>query len=299
METGTQAVLIIGLTTFVLPCLMAAGITRVLMYKGQKQAGLVGLGLGFLVSFGGVLEVSYLWGNDAIKWFIWAPFLGGGLLYLLNLRHFKKQFKVRALSHIVLASILILCSALTLSPLGSLWQEGIGKPLLNEWLISGLLLAWFTCKESTSDEISPAHLASLALCYAFAAPVIGLSGSASVAQLLVAYGCSTASVGLVALWQRHQLTPITYVMSYLGLFVSLMYAHFYLVPALPMSATALLITAPYFINYSTRWKAQPFKRVIVVLILTLPMVALALGLVALQESQSTALQETDEFGASY
>lgn len=306
MEPGTQALLIIGLTTVVIPLLTTIGASWALYRMQVRRASLIGLGLGFLVSFGGVLELTRLWGSDAIKWLLIAPTLGVALALMTEAARAGSTSRSGPVQAVALGLVFSLCALLVSAPLTSIWSAGVGRALLNEWLISALLLAWLSCRESLCasslsghEGVSAAHFASLALTFGVAAPVVGLSGSASVAQLLGAYGLSVAGVGLLALARRVELGRFTYLFAYLGLFSALLYAHLYLVPSLSSAVAALLLVAPSVVSLTVKWAARPALRVALTLALTLPFVGLALWLVAAESSAAQSAQEVDEFGASY
>jgi len=302
VDSGVQAALIIGLTTVILPLLSSKGVTLLLGSRGYAHSSVVGLITGLIVSYGGVLELSYLWGADAMKWLLLAPLLSGLGLSLINRTSAGRVWSSASLLSATLMLTFAISAYLIVAPLGALWRDGVTAPLLSEWLISGLLLAGLSCREALRGEesASPAHLAGLALSLGVAAPVVGLSGSASLAQLLGAYGLAVAGVGLVSLWRGVRVDPVTYVVGYVGLFSALLYAHFYLVPALSTSAVALLLTAPSMVSLTTRWREQPVRRVLMSVLLTSMVAGPALGLIAYRElTAQPQAQEVDEFGASY
>ena len=302
MDAGVQAALIIGLTTVVLPLLSSKGVTLFMGSRGHAQSSVMGLIIGLIVSYAGVLKLSYLWGPDAMKWLLLAPLLSGVSLIVIDRLSAGRLWSSLSSLSVAIMSALSVSAYLILAPLASLWRDGVTGPLLSEWLVSALLLAGLSCREGLRGEesTSPAHLAGLAVSFGVAAPVVGLSGSASLAQLLAAYGLSVAGVGLVGLWKGTRIDQVTYAVAYLGLFTTLLYAHFYLVPALSSAAAALLLTAPSMVSLTARWRGRPLKRVLVSLLLTFTIAGVALGLVVQRElSAQQQAQEVDEFGASY
>ncbi|MAD60625.1 MAG: hypothetical protein CMH49_03785 [Myxococcales bacterium] len=312
MNTATQALLIITLTTVVLPLLSGATLsfflTRSLVQQNLKSlSSLFGVILSCLVSFVGILSFGQLWGVDAIRYLFWLPVLAGAFWELGSV------FLPRKLSSVWLeigASIASLClfliaTYLLSSPLKGLWSEGINPVLLNGFLIPIIAISFlglrFNLRAIDQETgVRPHYFASLAITFGFAAPVIGLSGSASLAQLLVAFGLSVAGIGLMALWQDFLLTKSSYFTAYLTLFSTLLYAHLYLSPALSPSLFCLLILAPSCGALVSRWQGSPIKNTLLAIVFSLPLLLLALGLVTYKEfSVEASSQEVDEFGASY
>ena len=312
MNTATQATLIIILTTVVLPLLCGATLSfflnRFLVQQNLKSlSSLLGLILSCLVSFVGILSFGQLGGVDAIRYLFWLPFLAGIFWEVGSV------FIPRNLSSVWLgigASIASLClfliaTYLLSSPLKGLWREGMNPVLLNEFLIPSIAISFLGLRfnlRAIDQEVGvkPHYFASLAITFGFAAPVIGLSGSASLAQLLVAFGMSVAGVGLMALWQDFLLTKSSYLTAYFTLFSTLLYAHLYLSPALSPSLFSLLILAPSCGAIVSRWQVAPIKNTLLAIVLSLPLLLLALGLVTYKElSVEASSQEVDEFGASY
>jgi len=301
MSTANQATLIIGLTTVVLPLVSGAGLSFVLnrllvSEKSHKTSSLIALSLSLLVSFVGILSLGQLWGADAIRYLFWGPLLAGIFWQFVSHKRFLQY----------IPTALVAISTYMLSaPLKGLWREGIDLALLNEFLVPAMALAILglqvNLKSMTQQQTTkPADFAALALTFGFAAPVIGLSGSASLAQLLAAFGLSVAGVGLMALWKGFELSQASYITAYFTLFCTLLYAHLYLSPALSPSLFCLLILAPSCASLSFSWSLGPFKQTLLTLALCLPLLLVALGLVASKELNSQAnQQETDEFGASY
>jgi hypothetical protein len=204
---------------------------------------------------------------------------------------------------LLLVLTLSMSTYLILSPLTSMWREGVNKPLLNEWLVSALLIASLCLTSILRDtsaerEVTPAHLAAVALTCGFAGPILGLSGSASLAQWIAAVGLSIAGVGLVALWRGVTLGSSTLIMGYLSLAMTILYAHFYLVPALPIGPAALLLCAPVVTRYTDGWRATPLRHVTLTLLFTLALTLPALLMVVAKSEADTA-STVDEFGASY
>ena len=321
MSTANQATLIIALTTVIFPLVSGAGLSLVLnrllvSEKSQKTSSLIALVLSLLVSFVGILSLGQLWGADAIRYLFWSPLLAGIFWQFVN-----RQWLFKCMPIILVAISTYMLSA----PLKGVWREGIDLALLNEFLVPAMALAVLglqvnlksmqqsqaqpqtqiqaelqTELQTELQVVKPADFAALALTFGFAAPVIGLSGSASLAQLLAAFGLSVAGVGLMALWKGFELSQASYITAYFTLFCTLLYAHLYLSPALSPSLFCLLILAPSCTSLSSLWSLRPFKQTLLAIALCLPLLLVALGLVASKELNSQAnQQETDEFGASY
>lgn len=320
MEASTQAALVLGLTTLALPLAVSAGVMMGVERLKNKAhlAGLAGLSLGLLTSFMGVISPGRLWGVEATKWLLWAPLFGAlaleGFSWLtqrrvaqgeLNKGELNEHPTLLVLSVVVVLSLL---SYLTLAPLAGLWREGVSGPLTSAWLISPLALGTLTLTTALSSlkgkrvEESPAWLAALALSFAGAALVVGLSGSVSLAQLLGAYGLSVTAIGARALLASRSLSLGVYALGYLSLFVTLLYAHFYLVPTLSIGPATLLLIAPLGAQLTTKLTLSPFKKTLCAVLCALPFVAGALTLTTLEQlkaQEAQDAQEVDEFGASY
>jgi hypothetical protein len=319
MEASTQAALILGLTTLALPLGVSAGVMKggerltERIAKGAHLPGLMGLSAGLLVSFMGVISPGRLWGVEATKWLLWAPLFGAlaleGLSGLTRRRAAQAELGERpALLVFSVVVVLSLLSYLTLAPLAGLWREGVSGPLTSAWLISPIALGALTLTTALSSlkgervEESPAWLAALALSFAGAALVVGLSGSVSLAQLLGAYGLSVTAIGARALLASRSLSLGVYALGYLSLFVTLLYAHFYLVPALSVGPATLLLVAPLGAQLTRSLTLSPWKRALCAVLCALPFVASALTLTTLEQlkaQEAQAAQEVDEFGASY
>ena len=297
MDAGTQAALIIAATTVALPLSVSAGLTWLSAARGLRAASaLVGLTVGLLVSFCGVMSWGQLWGPDAARALFWSA-LAAGLLM-----SGAERLSARWRGPLTLVT-LILASYMTLSPLAGLWAEGLARALTHEWLISPIIIAWGALllnRVEVEAESSPAQLASLAVSFGVAAPVVGLSGSASIAQLLAAFGLSVAGVGLVALRRGEPPSRAVFVCGYIALYSTLLYAHHYLVPPLSANVAALLLVAPCGARLTSRWSGAPLKQVSASIALALLVSLSALGLVAEQQLASAQeAVEVDEFGASY
>ena len=312
MNTATQATLIIMLTTVILPLGSGASLSLILNRLHVKQGAqhfspLIALTFSLLVSFIGILSLGQLWGADSIRYLFWAPFLMGvswefGSFYLKE-KMGQSLVKFGASSFILIS--LILTIYMLSAPLIGLWRDGVNKALLNEFLIPSIALVFLACNFNLKsidqvDEVKPAQFASLALTFGLAAPVVGLSGSASLAQLLAAFGLSIAGVGLMALWQGLPLSKSSYLLAYFTLVTTLIYAHLYLSPALSPSIFTLLILAPSCGAWGAQLSLSPIKTTLVAIALSIPLSMIALGSVAYQElNTQSASQEVDEFGASY
>ena len=288
--------------TIFLPVLVTFFSVFILSRRVPESAAVIGLGLGFIASFSGVFELNGLWGTDATRFIIWGALITGLSTSISPLR-------AKAVTAIIALTFgLYLC----LSPLSGMWREGLVKPLLNEWMIGAWLSASITLltvsqssrilegEEQSHQLLSSAHFASLALSYAIAAPCVGLSGSASMAQLLGALGLATATVGLIGLWRKVRLTVAAYCSAYTALFLTIISAHFYLTPSFSSSVATLIIFAPMTVVLTARWRMTPLKRVIMSLVVAAPLLLIGLGLVVANElSESEKKMETDEFGVSY
>jgi len=296
LDAGTQAALIIAATTVALPLSVSAGLTWLIAARGPRAASaLVGLTLGLLASFCGVMSWGQLWGPDAARALFWSA-LAAGLLM-----SGAERLSARWRGPLTLVT-LILASYMTLSPLAGLWAEGLAHALTQEWLISPIIIAWGALllnRFEVEAESSPAQLASLAVSFGVAAPVVGLSGSASIAQLLAAFGLSVAGVGLVALRRGEAPSWAVFVCGYVALYSTLLYAHHYLVPPLPASVATLLLIAPCGVRLTSRWSDAPLKQVAASIALALLVSLSALGLVVEQQLGAQEAVEVDEFGASY
>ena len=312
MNTATQATIIILLTTVILPLGSGSTLSFVLnrfqARQGVKQvSSLIALTFSLFVSFIGILSLGQLWGADSIRYLFWVPLL---VSLFWELGSFFLKAKVgQRLTKLVASSFGIVSLTLTVyvlsAPLKGLWRDGINQALLNEFLIPSIGLALlalnFNLKSiDQADEVKPAQFASLAITFGLAAPVVGLSGSASLAQLLAAFGLSIAGVGLMALWQGLYLSKSSYLSAYFTLIATLMYAHLYLSPALSPSIFTLLILAPSCGAWGAQLSLSPIKVTLVAIALSLPLSMIALGSVAYQELNKVVdSQEVDEFGASY
>lgn len=273
------------------------GLTRLRV----SWASMGALALGFIVAYAAIFALNGLWGTDATRWVIWGTLTMGLALEL------SPRFLVKISPLLVITLGLYLC----LSPLAGMWREGLVKPLLNEWVLGAWLIGGFACLvlitqlhlehkdvEDSAENVSPAYFASLALSYAIAAPCIGLSGSASIAQLLGALGVVTASLGIISLWKSLPLSISAYLSAYMALFLTVVYAHFYLTPSFSHAVASLLTMSPLAATLTYRWHATPMKRVIMSVLITAPLLLLGLGLIAAHELDK-AEAETDEFGVSY
>lgn len=297
------------LNTIALPIAVTAATAWVARQRGLSGSDLLALTLGFIASYTGVFELSGLWGTDATRWVIWGALIMGGLTAITP----------RALRGVSSVFGVSLALYLCLSPLAGMWREGIVKPLVTEWVLGAWLLICLVClvvvltsqpeqavagedeTELSLSGVSPAHFASLALCYAIAAPCVGLSGSASLAQLLGALGLSTASVGVLGLRRGAQLSLSAYLCAYAALALTLVSAHFYLTPGFPSAIASLIIITPATVTLTARWRGAQFKRVLMSLLVSAPLLSLALALTASHElaKAEAEAEEVDEFGASY
>lgn len=315
MESGTQAALIMGLTTIVFPLLSGLGLSWLLSKKANlpQSASLIALSLSLLTAFCGILSWGQLWGVDAIRFLFWLPLLLAWLWkFTQNLTQQKEEQTQSSLALQVLKSKdlgligLIFVSVYMLSsPLAGLWRDGITKALLNEPLVMIAVLVWFSLNMSLEGmkkqkAVEAVHFALISLCFAFGSPIIGLSGSASLAQLFAAFGLAIAGVGIAGLLQWILLTRSTYIMAYFSLFSALLYALFYLSSPLSLSLIALFLLVPILGRYVSAWALTPFKQTLIALLIALPLLTLALGLVASKALQEQDTQsEVDDFGASY
>ena len=312
MSIATQATLVIILTTVVLPLSSGALLSFIFSQFNTKQtikrfAPLLALTLSQLVSFVGILSLGQLWGADAVRYLFWMPLLVGIFWEIgdvLLSRKSNQLWTVLGSSFMLLFGILLTTISLSV-PLKGLWHQGINKAILNEFLVPCIALFFlgvrFNLKVINQEaKVAPAQFASVAVTFGVAAPVVGLSGSASLAQLLAAFGLSVAGVGLMALWRGLSLSKSSYVSSYFSLFATLLYAHLYLSPALSPTLFTLLVLSPSCGALSSLWRLSPIKNTFLAIILSMPLSMIALGLIANQEmNTTTTTQDVDEFGASY
>lgn len=303
MDSSTQMILIMVTTTVLLPLLVGAGFTWLLTSKEARFSSEIGLAAALITSFCGIMSPSSLWSADAMKWLVWSPIFSVMMIEVASRLKWAQGRAREGYFTLLLLLILSFCAYLLLSPLGGMWREGVNTPLLNEWLISAIFIAYLSLSSilnyaEVRPKITPAHLSGLALTCGIAGPLLGLSGSASLAQWIVAVGLSVAGVGLFALWRGITLSRSTFIMGYLSLSMTILYAHFYLVPSLPIGPAALLLCAPVAVRFYENEDAKPTRHIILTLIFTL-VFALPALLMVVVKSEAGEASTADEFGASY
>lgn len=273
---------------------------RRLRRGAEQRPALVALAAmaGLIAAHLGVLGRPTFPLTDAHHWVIFGALAAGAAGLVLDLvRPPARGFVAGA----VAAALVGLFTWRLLAPLAGLWQDGVLAPLSQSAYVLDaaaiLLVAWVAVDHAAQDAPTPAVLGPLAIAFAAAAGAIGVSGSASIAQLGGAMGIAVGLTALAA-WRWPDLRAGhgavgAAVLAY-GLLV--LYGHHYV--DMPRPVTGLLLAAPIGV-LAARAARRTLPAAALALIAVLPPALGALYLAKAADDAKMADEQSDDGGADY
>lgn len=299
MDAATKVQLTGALFVVVLPAATVCAVGLAWTWRtGREQARplvaalalLAGLVVGYLGVAGWNAQESHRWVLFGV---VGAGLLGAALDWRLPGR-------LAAVGLLAVAA-LGLTGWRLLAPLEGVWMDGgaVVQLATAQWGIEPLVwgaVVWLVVDRSAAVGPAPTTLGPLALSFVGAGVATGLSGSLLVAQLMVAMGVATATLGFLGWWRPALRPGHGAIAGALTGFVALvLYAHFYV--EAPRPVMGLLLAAP-LAAFAGRAPGPTWRRVALTLVLAAVPVGAAVWL-AWQADQAEQAEAVEGGGQDY